>query len=569
MSLADNVNYTPGHGVVIAADSVDGILYQRVKIATGADGAATDLSSTSPLPTQLYGTTDGGTNVAVPISAEGHLEVEIHGPLNPFGSVHTENLTPVFQTDFVYGINATETAVSAYKISGATGTSASATAANNLLTLATGTTALSAANAQSVSRLRYRSGQGLVARYTAIWSAPQASTTVIAGCGTGEAGFFFGYNGTEFGVLHNTDGVREIQTLTISAATSTGGTVVLTVGGIATTITLPTAGSIARTAYDISQQSIDGWTMEAVGTTVVFLANLAKTWPATFTLALGTALGTAGTFAQTVAGVAQTNTWVAQTAWNGDVCDGTGNSGFTLNPALINVFQIGVTYLGSGPVRMSIFIPATGGNNSTIITVHTFNFTNSATSVSVTQPSFPFTATAVNTGSATGVTVSVGSYAGFIEGQIRLTGPRLTYFDSSVAVTTTNYYTLQTIRNDLVYKGRANQGVINLISFGGAHDDTTPVTLFLIKNATLVGTPVFAQYSTSSMAFTDTAATTCTFSDNNQLVQAIPLGQGGNDLITFDDPITLQPGETITIAAQTVFGTSAYTITTLNTREDQ
>jgi hypothetical protein len=54
---------------------------------------------------QIQGTQDDGTAVDIPSSQEGHAEVEIHGPLNPFGSVHTEGLTPIFQTDAVYGIN--------------------------------------------------------------------------------------------------------------------------------------------------------------------------------------------------------------------------------------------------------------------------------------------------------------------------------------------------------------------------------------------------------------------------------------------------------------------------------
>jgi hypothetical protein len=48
--MADNVGYTPGSGATIAADDVGGTLYQRVKLAIGADGEATDASSTNPLP---------------------------------------------------------------------------------------------------------------------------------------------------------------------------------------------------------------------------------------------------------------------------------------------------------------------------------------------------------------------------------------------------------------------------------------------------------------------------------------------------------------------------------------
>lgn len=46
----DNIEVTPGTGVSISADDIGGVLYQRVKIAVGADGSATDVSSAAPMP---------------------------------------------------------------------------------------------------------------------------------------------------------------------------------------------------------------------------------------------------------------------------------------------------------------------------------------------------------------------------------------------------------------------------------------------------------------------------------------------------------------------------------------
>jgi hypothetical protein len=102
-----------------------------------------------------------------------------------------------------------------------------------------------------------------------------------------------------------------------------------------------------------------------------------------------------------------------------------------------------------------------------------------------------------------------------------------------------------------------------------AHDDATPVKFFVLKNATLVGNPSFSNYSTSSCAAIDTAATTCTISDNNQLITCVPVGDAGAVDRVFEDGVSLQPGESVTLAAQTVTGTATYTIATLNTREDQ
>jgi hypothetical protein len=48
--MADNVGYTAGTGTTIAADDVGGVLFQRVKVTTGADGTATDVSAANPMP---------------------------------------------------------------------------------------------------------------------------------------------------------------------------------------------------------------------------------------------------------------------------------------------------------------------------------------------------------------------------------------------------------------------------------------------------------------------------------------------------------------------------------------
>ena len=40
--MADNVSVTAGSGTSIAADDISGVYYQRVKLAIGADGSATD-----------------------------------------------------------------------------------------------------------------------------------------------------------------------------------------------------------------------------------------------------------------------------------------------------------------------------------------------------------------------------------------------------------------------------------------------------------------------------------------------------------------------------------------------
>jgi hypothetical protein len=403
-----------------------------------------------------------------------------------------------------------------------------------------------------------------------VFSSPAASSILIAGIGTSEAGFYFGYNGTDFGVLHVTGGVREIQTLTVTTASTSTQDAQVTLNGVAYTVTgMTNSGSTVRTAYELSLGTFGGWSASAIGSTVVFVSGSAGDLAGSFSVAQsGAGTPIAGTFAETVAGATSTDTWVAQTAWNGDRLDGTGASGFTLNPQYGNLYQIEMQYLGFGNVDMRVRT-VSSGNNSAWVIAHTFAFPNSRTTPHTKQPSMPYTQVAYSTGSTTDVSVSTASFAGLVEGQIKLTGPRITYEDVSTAVSTGAYYALMTIRNDFVFKGRPNQSVINLLSMGGAHDDATPVTLYLIKNGTLVGTPNFTAWSASSVTDVDTAATTVTITDNEQILFSMPLGGSGSGLFTFEDSLLLQPGEQVTLAAKAVTGTSTWTIMSLNTREDQ
>ena len=511
----------------------------------------------------IYGVQDSGAVASIPITAEGHMEVALHAPRHPFGSIHTESLTPVFQLDAVYGINGGQT----YTTTSGTG---AVTGTQNVFKAATGTTIYSAATIQSRKRLRYRAGQGIVGRFAGLFSTPAASSYILAGLGTAEAGYYFGYQGTSFGILHVTGGVREIQTLTVTTASTATNNYVVTLGGTAFTVTATNNGSTVKTAYEIAQGTFTGWKAEQRGSTVVFIADAAGDKTGTFSLAqTGAGVPAAGTFAETLAGVASTDTFIAQSSWNGDKLDGTGASGVTLDPAKGNVYQIGVQYLGFGTVSFAIEVCSVDGNNADFVTVHTIKNPNALTAVHTSQPSFPFTMAAYSAGSTTDVWVKVGSCAGFIEGEKEYTGARMTYNNTSTAVSNVAYYCLATVRNSRVYNGRANQSVIHIKSFGGAHDDTTPVILYLIRDATLAGTPSFAQFSTNSPTYWDTAATTCTFTNNEQIVATMPLGASGSGLFAFEDDVTIQPGETITLAARGTAANVPIVTMTMNTREDQ
>ena len=515
--------------------------------------------------TPIAGVQDDGTSTPFASTGEGHLEVAVHAPRLPFGSVHTEQLTPVFQVDGVYGLN---TATTSTTTSG-TGTAA---ASGNLITTGTGGTAAGAlGTVQSRKRLRYRPGQGVVGRFAGKFTAGVANSIQVMGFGTGESGIFFGYNGASFGILYSTGGVREIQTLTVTTASTATKNYVVTLDGVVFNVTATANGTTAATAYEISKGTYTGWTATQRGSTVVFLSNSVGNKTGAFSLAqTGAGTPAAGSFAETLAGASVTDTWISQSSWNGDKLDGTGPSGYTIDPTKGNVYQMNVQYLGFGTISFGVEVTTTNGNNADFVICHTLKLPNTLTSPSLTNPSFPFTMAAYNTGTASGaVSCSVGSFAGFIEGSQTLTGPRQTFFNNAgVTSSTSAYVPLFTIRNTIVFNTRANQAVVHLLSVSGATKSANGLTTFyLIKNATLTGPVSFGTWATTSCSVADTGATGCSFSTNDQVIWTGGVGESGDFIAKFEDDITLQPGETMTLAVRSVTAT-ATCVGSINVRED-
>ena len=494
--------------------------------------------------------------MALPTTAEGHLEVALHSPRLPFGSIHTENLTPVFQIDPVYGVNTSECATT-------TNASGTATAANSAFVCTTGTTIYGAGAIQSRRRLRYRPGQGVIGKFSALFTTGVANSYQVAGYGHAEDGVYFGYKGTQFGIIYNQRGVRATHTLTISTKSSTAENAVVTLNGVAFNVAVTNGASTITTAYEVSRGTYTGWDAEAVGSTVVFTSGAVGAKAGAFSIA-GTSV--VGSFATTQTGAAVTETFIPQYQWNGDICNGNGFSNITLDPTKFNSYQILIEYMGTISFQLEANYT---DNNPDFITVHTIRLPNSSTTSTFGNPSFPFTMSAYSAGSTTDLTVKAGYFSGFIEGQKKTIGPRLSYYNQSTSVGSGSFLPLFTIRNARYYGGRSNQSVVNILSVAAAIKHTSPVGIYIFKNATLTGSPNYVSYSSSSVTAWDTAATACSISDNRQLVWSGQLGDTGNLEFSFEDEITLQPGETLTVAARAVTGTPAYVTASLNTREDQ
>lgn len=175
--------------------------------STGKSNKTTHRQPTGELvqlsPMELYTQNIENTDREVVPTAsdfDGNMCVRIMDPLSAFGKLATSSSYTVSGLTFQYNIN---TAL----VTPTTTGSATITQSGNEAILSTGTTTGSTAVLTGNRILTYIPGKGVDIKFTAIFGTPVAGTTQYIGYGTSDDGFFYGYNGTTFGILRRSGGV--------------------------------------------------------------------------------------------------------------------------------------------------------------------------------------------------------------------------------------------------------------------------------------------------------------------------------------------------------------------------
>lgn len=468
-----------------------------------------------------------------------------------FGDALVAQIAHELMLGFVYGIN-TDVMVVHENQSGAV------TAANSMAVVSSGAAQNSSGALFSRDYCRYQPGHGSRFRFTGLFTAGVAGSTQIIGAGDESNGFFFGYNGTSFGILHRKNGSPEIRTLTINTKSSTNENITITLDGVSTGDVVPvtngadatvTANEIA--AYDYSDIG-GGWSAYPVGNTVVFVSRDATTHSGAYSLSGATTA--AGTFAQNVVGALPSETWIAQADWNGlDIFDGNGLSGVTLDPTKGNVFQIAYQWLGFGAIYFYIEDPDDGELHN----VHTIEYANANTAPSLSIPSLPFMMQAKNTTNNTDVSVKSASVGAFSDGYVEAIGIHRGISASKILTGVATETPMLTIRNRAFFNSKKNQIRCKIFLVSASVEHTKAVQLVFYANATLVGASFSNIQATRSVLQKDTSATS--FSGGTELF-TISLGKTGNQIVDLTGNrflARLNPGESITVTVKPNSGTGA------------
>jgi len=191
---------------------------------------------------------------------------------------------------------------------------------------------------------------------------------------------------------------------------------------------------------------------------------------------------------------------IAQSSWNIDPMDGTGDSGLTLDPDTTNIYFFDFEWLGVGSVRMGVFI-----DGSPYYT-HAFHHANSLTEVYMSTPNLPLRYSIENDGTGGASTLdhicsTVISEGGSPDlGILRYKSTEGTHIDAS---TENTVYALLGIKLKAAYLGAS----VKLISVSTQIQTGAENGEWILKmNPTVAGTFTYAN-ETNSAIMTASGAT--------------------------------------------------------------
>ncbi len=411
-----------------------------------------------------------------PKKIDGADTVHVTGPTTTFGEVATAALFPIAQGDFVHGINDQIYITSSYAGS-------SITTDSGMVELNSGTLSSGSATVQLRRKLKYRPGQGSLMRATALFDEPDAGNAQFIGAGSAECGYFVGYFGNYFGILHSETGAREVRKLDITTAITTDANVTVTLDGVSKVVAVTGSNSVTKTAYQIGSadytQLGSGWLTDVISGSVYFItARSTATAIGSYSVSGG---GIAGTFSRTVEGQAQINTFIPSSSFNTDPLDGTGPSRMSLDPQKGNVYQIGFQYLGFGNAKFSIENPDTGH----LIKFHELKNANARTTPVLKDPNISILATSANIGGTNNVILKSASMAAFIEGASFKLDPKYAISTDFAASFYSAYSPLLLLKANRLIGNKSSFGEFDLLKMagsnesGGASSKTLTIGLFL------------------------------------------------------------------------------------------
>ena len=455
------------------------------------------------------------------ISAPGqnNLLVNVNGSNSAFGDILTTKMKQIANNTFIYGLNSMNSYVQG---------TGSVTNNNNLLTVSAGLNAMAGANSNQYTN--YSPGIGVMLRFTA--SFTNNNSTLMIGAGTPSCGLYFGYTANNFSIMTVTAAYRQIVWLLITNRSRSADPLILTLDNVVYSIPMVNA-TFTLTANIIANYNYNtvypGWTASLStinGNKIIeFISSVSGNRNGIYLASGNNAVVEFLTFYNNIStGSDGVVNIIQQQDWNINTVN-------TLDPSKGNVYWIKYQYLGFGQIMFGV----EDNNTGKLIPVHAIKYTNTQTSVSLSNPSMPFSMYAMN-GS-----LSCGSYSMFIEGN---PGIPLIVKNYTLTMTSRLFFSL---RNKTVYNNMVNQCMAVPISMNVSNDSNASIILHISINCVLNLSNFTSNASTNTIIEIDTSSTS--FSSGTKILTVFVTKQQIIDLRKYN--FVWSPGTIITISATT------------------
>lgn len=239
-------------------------------------------------------------------------------------------------------------------------------------------------------------------------------------------------------------------------------------------------------------------------------------------------------------------TFYPQSSWVGDKCDGTGPSGFTLDPTKLNIFMVQFGWLGAAPIAFSVYTGALDG----WVTCHRLEFANTQLLPHLSNPTLPITMKVERaSGTGTAANIRTSSWRGGVTaGPAESANSSQRWFAhtelSIVIAAASARNNVFTLRNEATFQGKTNHVVVELgiVTFDNAGNKT--VAFYGTKNATLVGAGAYAAKDASNSVIS--VATGGTITGGTQGPATVIKAGGDRRTDVRGTGIIINPGETFT-----------------------
>lgn len=235
---------------------------------------------------------------------------------------------------------------------------------------------------------------------------------------------------------------------------------------------------------------------------------------------------------------------INKSTWNRDKLDGSGSSGYTLDPTKGNVYQILYQWLGFGCIKCFIEEPSLG-----LILVHQIEYAGTSTVVSIDNPSLPLSVEASNGSTSGDVSVETASMTGMLQGHIIDTIGINNSIGNVKSINVNEETNILSIRNKSTFNNCTNKTTLKIQLFDIATEGNKVVTFKVYLNGTINNSSFVNINESNSIVEYDFMGNTIT---NGRLIYTFYMKNSDSQHFDVSHYMPyVNPGESVTITATT------------------